>query len=81
MSPQFKAGIIVIAFALAAPHAMAASISLVAKEPGVPSGLKYTYSYVCSNGTRGTLSVSSTTDNAAQKLAEDKARRVCEERW
>ncbi|MGE0114193.1 MAG: hypothetical protein AB7T07_04835 [Steroidobacteraceae bacterium] len=79
MTTQFKTAIIATVLSLAASHAMAASISLVTKETGSAGSSKYTYSYTCGNGTKGTISVSAATDNSAQKLAETKARRVCEE--
>ncbi len=78
MKSHFKIGVIATVL-LTASVAMAATMALVAKQPDPKGGVLYIYSYTCSNGAKGTFSVSAANDGAAQKLAEKQARVVCEE--
>lgn len=63
------------AFALLPVAAHAASVQFVKKENagGGIGNFKYTYSYTCSKGKKGTLQVTSANDNEAKSLAEMEA--------
>jgi hypothetical protein len=57
---------------------MAATFTLVSKEQD-PAGYRYTYKYSCLSRAEGSFSVIAKNDEEVKKLAEAKARRVCEE--
>lgn len=74
-----KMVLMAIAFAVATP-AIAATISFVKREAaGTPGNFKYTYSYTCAKGKKGTLTVQSANDNSARQLAQLEANEKCGE--
>ena len=78
MKYQIQIGL-VAALVLTATVAFSASSSFVKKEPAASGSFTYFYKYSCANRAEGTITVVSKTDDEARKLAEVKARRVCEE--
>lgn len=77
MKAVFKS--VVIASLILSGAASAAVSSLVSKEVDKAGGFAYTYKYFCSRGNQGTFTLGAKTDEEAKKLAEVKAKRVCEE--
>jgi hypothetical protein len=78
MNSYLRAGVIAVV-SLAAPFAMAASVSFVKKQTDTNNTFQYFYAFTCNGGSKGTLTVVAANDKAAQKLAEAKARNACEE--
>ncbi|MGC3979782.1 MAG: hypothetical protein QM808_00800 [Steroidobacteraceae bacterium] len=78
MKSQASKVVVIATLSLLSSTAFSAVSSLVKKEAGAKE-ITYTYQYTCSNGKRGEFSVSAATDAEATKLADQKAKKVCEE--
>lgn len=78
MKPILKL-FVIAALILGGQFALAASSSFVGKQADKSGGFLYTYKYFCASSAQGTLTLNASSDEQAKKLADAKAKRICEE--
>jgi hypothetical protein len=71
--------VVLIASLVATVAVHAASATFVKKETNKQGKTEYIYKYTCSNNSQGQIAVVSDSDDKAYKMAQEKAKVVCEE--
>jgi hypothetical protein len=74
-----KNSAVLIASLVAAVTVHAASATFVKKAVNKKGQTEYIYKYTCNNNAQGQIAVFSDSDDKAYKLAQEKAKVVCEE--
>lgn len=79
MKSSMNRPLLAAALLMMSASAFAATATFVKKEVAKNGQMQYFYKYFCSNGAEGMITVTSNNDDAAKKLADAKAKVVCEE--
>jgi len=79
MKSSMNRPLLAVVLLMMSASVFAATATFVNKEVARNGQMQYFYKYFCSSGAEGMITVTASDDNAAKKLADTKAKVVCEE--